>query len=122
MIRIAVVLVAAIGTAACDQLPITCTLEARSSFGVTVVDSITGANLAPAATVRVTEGSCSDTLTAFPAAAGNAVYSGVYERAGVYEITVTHPAYVTWRRSNVRVSEGRCHVDPQVFTVRLRKP
>jgi len=121
MIRVAVVLLVGVIAAGCESA--VCTLEARSAFGITVTDSITGANLAPTATVRVTEGSFSDTLVAFPAPpASNAIYSGLYERAGVYEVTVTHPAYLTWRRTNVRVSDGICHVEPQVFTVRLRKP
>jgi hypothetical protein len=107
--------------AACDFPLGVCTDEARSSFLVTVVDSATGANLAPAATVRVTEGSFSDTLWASPPGTARPAYSGIFERPGVYEVTVSHPDYLLWRRSDVRVSNGRCHVELEVFTARLRK-
>jgi hypothetical protein len=85
-----------------------------------VVDSITAVNLAPGATVRVTEGTFSDTLFAFPPGSASAVYGGVHERAGVYDVTVTHPAYTTWQRSSVRVRRDECHVIAEVFTARLR--
>ena len=122
MIRFALALLVGVLVSGCGEMVGVCTTEARSSFGVTVVDSVSGANLAPGATVRVTDGAFSDTLFAFPPGMANAIYSGVYERPGVYEVSVTHPAYLSWRQSNVRVSDGGCHVTPQVFTVRMRKP
>jgi hypothetical protein len=109
-----------LGASACAAPPqVACTMEARSTFAVTVVDSVSGGNLAPDATVRVTEGSFSDTLAA--PAAGATAYSGVvYERPGVYDVSVTHPAYAPWQESGVRVERDECHVITYALTARLR--
>lgn len=94
-----------------------CTLEARSSLAVTVVDALTGDNLAPAATVRVTDGTFSDTLVAMP---GSDTYSGsIYERPGTYTIVVAHPDYDQWQRAGVVVGSDECHVITEEVTARL---
>ena len=63
--------------------------------------------------------SFSDTLAA--PLAGATVYSGVYERAGKYDIAVTHAGYRSWRRSGVRVGRDDCHVITFADTARLRR-
>ncbi|HSJ15050.1 MAG TPA: hypothetical protein VK939_11580 [Longimicrobiales bacterium] len=98
--------------------PVICTMEARSSFAVTVVDSASGENLAPSATVRVTQGTFADTL---PAPPGAGVYSGgVYERDGDFTITVMRAGYAPWQ-GLVRVARDECHVITEAVTVRLRR-
>lgn len=95
--------------------PTVCTLEARPSFAVTVEDSVSGADLAPEATVWVREGAFVDTL--LPAPGG--VYSGAHERPGTYEVVAEHPDYLDWHRTGVRVREGECHVITREITARL---
>jgi len=95
-----------------------CTMEARSSFAVTVVDSASGQNLAPTATVRVTAGTFSDTLVALPP---DSLYSGVHERPGEYAMAVTRSGYQPWQRSGVEVGRDECHVITHVDTARLRR-
>ena len=94
-----------------------CTMEARSSLAVTVLDAVTGENLAPRATVRVTDGVFADTLVA---AGGGGVYSGsVYERPGTYTIVVSHPDYDQWQQAGVFVERDECHVITKQVTARL---
>src|SRR5690606_14540404 len=113
---------AALALAACaggqDPAPV-CTLEARSSFAVTVQDSVPGEPLGAGATVVVAEGAFVDTLSA--PAPGSPVHSGeVYERPGVYSVTITHPEYRPWRRDGVRVESDECHVRTLALTARLQ--
>jgi hypothetical protein len=99
---------------------IVCTMEARSSFAVTVVDSTSGAAIRSGATVRVSDGSFADTLVA-PGPGANAYSGGVYERPGTYTVAVSHPSYRTWQRSGVRVTRDECHVQTQQLTARLQR-
>lgn len=100
------------------QPDVVCTMEARSAFAVTVLDAATGANLAPEATVRVTDGTYSETLTAH-----DGVYSGAHERAGTYTVVVSHPRYEQWQRLGVVVERDECHVIAEAVEARLtRRP
>lgn len=99
-----------------DVDPPVCTMEARSSFVVTVLDAVTGANLAPEAIVRVTDGTISETLSA----PGQGPYSGgLYERAGSFTIVVSHPEYDQWQQAGVVVERDECHVITEAVTARL---
>lgn len=96
-----------------------CTMEARSSFAVTVVDSLSGAKITQGATVRVTEGAFSATLN--PPMEGDSVFSGeVYERPGTYDLSITHAGHLPWEQRGVRVARDECHVIPARITARLR--
>jgi hypothetical protein len=97
-----------------------CTLEARSSFAVTVTDSTSGGPIRSGATVRVTDGSFADTLLA-PGAGASAYSGGVYERPGTYTVAVSHPDYRPWQRSGVEVTRDECHVQTQQLTARLQR-
>lgn len=94
---------------------ITCTTEARASFSITVIDAATGASLAPRALVRVRDGAFEETLETH----GGGIYTGVYERAGRYDVFVTHPGYAEWRDTDVRVEAGECHVITRTLIARL---
>lgn len=96
-----------------------CTTEARASLAVTVTDAGTGQNLAPEATVRVTDGTFTETLTALP---GSGVYSGVYERPGTYTVIVSHPDYAQWQRAGIVVGRDECHVITEEVAARLAYP
>ena len=93
---------------------VACTMEARSAFAVTVLDAVTGASLAPAATVRVTDGTYSATLDAF-----DGTYSGAHERPGTYTVVVSHPDYQQWQRLGVVVERDECHVITEAVEARL---
>ena len=97
-----------------------CTMEARSSFAVTVVDSASGAPVRTGATVRVTDGAFSDTLVA-PGPQSSAYSGGVYERAGTYTVAVAHADYRPWQRTGVAVARDECHVQTQALTARLQR-
>jgi hypothetical protein len=97
-----------------------CTMEARSSFAVTVVDSTSGTTIRSGAAVRVTDGAFSDTLVA-PSSGGTAYSGGVYERPGTYTVAVTHRDYRPWQRSGITVTKDECHVQTAQVTARLQK-
>lgn len=110
-------LVAFVGMAGCDMLlPPNCTGSAISSLSITVLDSISGENLAPEAVVVLRYGTTVDTVRT---RLENGAYFGPIERPGTYEITVTHPDYITWHRTGVEVEQGECHVITEELTARL---
>lgn len=98
---------------------VVCTMEARSSFAVTVVDSVSGVNLAPSAVVRVAPLARPDSIVDLVATSG--VYSGgLYERAGRFELSVSRAGYLPWRMADVQVDQDECHVITRTLTARLR--
>jgi hypothetical protein len=91
-----------------------CTEEATAAVNVKVVDEATRQPICDA-TVTVTEGSYSETLSASLCG-----YSGAWERAGTYRITIFHPDYLPRTIDGVRVTKDDCdHVIGQVLTVEL---
>lgn len=112
---LSVLLFTVLGLTGCDLAP-TCTTQIEPGFAVTVVDSVAGTNLAPEATVQV-----SDDMYVGELAPDNGIYEGPFdqERPGTYEVEVTHPDYLTWRRDGVRVEEDECHVITRELTARL---
>lgn len=117
--RIAALLACGACASSSESPDVACTMEARSSLAVTVTDAGTGESLAPDATVRVTDGTFSDTLTAQP---GSGVYSGVYERPGTYTVVVSHPRYAQWQRAGIVVERDECHVITEEVSARLAYP
>jgi hypothetical protein len=107
------------GVGACaDSPPLACTEEARPGLSVTVRDSLTGAAVANGVEVVALDGAFADTARA--SLLGSGVYSLVYERAGTYDVTVSHPAYKTWHQSTVRVTADECHVRTVSLLARLQ--
>jgi hypothetical protein len=99
--------------AGCTQeSPVMCTMEARSSFAVVVVDSVTGAGLAATTRALVQDGSFVDSLIG----RDSVVSGGVFERTGTYRLTLSAPGYQDWTRDGVVVTKDQCHVQ----TVKLR--
>ena len=107
---------AALGACA-ENPPLACTEEARPGLSITVRDSLTGAAVANGVEVVAREGAWAD--TAQGSLLGSGVYSLVYERAGVYDVTVSHPSYQVWVRAAVRVTEDECHVRTVLLVARL---
>jgi hypothetical protein len=83
-----------------------CTTMAVPAISVTVVDSVTGASLSQGTTVRVRDGLFSDSVTVAgsPGDTERIAIGLAYERAGTYQVTVSHPGFVDWAVDNVRVT------------------
>src|SRR5207248_3026156 len=100
------VVIVSLAATACDRLTPVCTMEARPGISAIVRDSVTGAALAAGAIAVVREGAFLDTLRGV-----DSLVSGVFERAGIYQLQVSHSGYQPWSRNGVRVSAGECHVE-----------
>jgi hypothetical protein len=103
--------------ACAENPPLACTEEARPGLSITVRDSVTGAAVASGVEVVAREGEYAD--TARGSLLGSGVYALVYERAGSYDVTVSHPAYQLWVRAAVRVTADECHVRTVSLLARL---
>ncbi len=100
---------------ACDTAePVLCTLEARPGIEIEVRDAVTGEAAAAGAVGIATENAFADTLMAFSDGVP-LVLTGLYERAGTYEVLITKAGYHAWRVSGVKIERDECHVK----TVRL---
>lgn len=97
-----------------DSGQVMCTMEARSSISVSVLDAATGDSpgVTPAGTVR--DGEFEEALQVF----GNSL-SGPFEREGTYDVSITAPGYAGWDTTGVVVTADECHVKTVVLTVRL---
>jgi hypothetical protein len=95
---------------------LSCTMEARTTFNVSVVDA-SGKRVCDAS-VKVRDGAFSAILRVGPRPA--CVYSGVTERKGTYSIEVRSGAR-SKRIDNVNVSADECHVHPRALTVVLER-
>ena len=112
-------LVVATALGACAQNPpLACTEEARPGLSVTVRDSVTGAAIASGVEIVAREGEYAD--TARGSLLGSGVYALAYERAGSYDVTVSHPSYQVWTRAAVRVTADECHVQTVSLLARLK--
>ena len=103
----------------CDALKIgtACTTEARPGLVVTVLDSVTKAQISGA---RVTARNGTTTDVVPDPWAATSAYSLAFEKPGTYEVTVEKSGYRTWVRTNVRVTEDECHVKTVSLTALLQ--
>jgi hypothetical protein len=90
-----------------------CGGETSAKFGIMVQirDAQTGAQAWYDAVMITSDGTYADTirgpLGAPPSEQANVMWLGTAEnRPGTYTVTITHPAYQTWRREGVRVGKG----------------
>jgi len=106
----------------CDAVsPRLCTLEARPAVSVEIRDAVTAAPLADSSTVRVTDGSVTDTLHLCGLTEDYRWLSrcGFEERPGTYDVRVTRSGYAPWSRSGVHVARDECHVQTAVLRATL---
>jgi hypothetical protein len=96
-----------------------CTAILLPGIRVTIVDGTTGNPFAGDVTVTVTDGSYTETDSPPPLPAGPRVSSLAGERPGTYRVEVLAPGYVTWVRTNVRVTRDDCHVRTVDLTAEL---
>jgi hypothetical protein len=102
--------------------PDACTTEFRFGLTVLVKDAVTGDPIGSGASLVARDGAFKDSvaapsgrpdLNAFPLATAG-------ERAGNYQLSVTHPGYLPWSRSNVQVTRTAGHVNPVAVTALLQ--
>lgn len=98
-----------------DDYP--CTAEARAGLNVSV--SLNGDSNSNYDGVSVTarDGNyIADLLQAIP---NSPQFSGVYERAGTYTVTVSKEGFQTYTSNPITVTSDRCHVIPRQLDVEL---
>jgi len=96
---------------------VNCTEEARAGLMVLVKDAISGVELTEGVTVTATDGSYVEELTNFPEFSNE--FTGAYERAGTYILTVTKEGYVTHTSEPIVVGEDECHVIGEHVTIEI---
>ena len=102
-------------------LNVACTMEARPGLSLTLQDSATG--LAPSGAggmrLRATNGTYSDSLVV-PLSLGGS-WSMAWERRGTFTVTIDADGYLPWRRDDIVVTGGLCHVYATRVTARLQR-
>ncbi len=119
------VVLVALSVAACGAVDgpgggTVCATYAAAGINATLTDSVSGATF-PFDSVRVVaaEGGYRDSVYVGAVTEGGRSVGLVYERAGVYTVTVRARGYQPWTRSAVTVRAGTCHVEPVALTARL---
>jgi hypothetical protein len=96
--------------------PVGCTDNVVEALALTVRDE-TSAEICDAVVIA-SDGTFSATLQS-SAGGGACAWSGLPERSGVYDVTVSKPGYATVTRENVVVTADRCHVKTVALDVTL---
>ena len=91
-----------------DDNQIVCTLEAVAGLSVTVIDSQTNLPLVENVIVTAADGNYQENLELVPGL--EYIFSGAYERVGIYTLTVTKEGYQTYTSSPITVTRNVCHV------------
>jgi hypothetical protein len=96
-----------------------CTEEARAglNISVTLAESSSSIPISDGVTVTATDGDYLEVLQFYDPQ--NPIFSGAYERAGTYIITVTKPGRQTYISQPIVVTRDECHVIPKNITVFL---
>ena len=116
-IGIGIVACAALGLVSCDAVePLACTDQFVYGLAVEVVDATNGVGLAASATLTLRDG---DFLQTSTESFDGLTLLGAGERAGTYEVTVSHPGYADWMRSSIEVTADECHVIPVTLRAEL---
>lgn len=98
-----------------DDYP--CTAEARAALNVNVTLNGSSAITAEGISVTARDGNYIEDL--LPVIPDTPTFSGAYERAGNYIITVRKAGYQDYVSNNIGVARDRCHVIPRQLTVNL---
>jgi len=101
-----------------------CSDELRSAMRVDVVDSLTGAPAAAAATVWVRSSTFLDSIRVpdSVASATAAYWMEDKVKGGTYSVEVRKAGYRQWLRDGIRIDADRCHVRSFAFiTARLQR-
>ena len=122
----------ALALASCNgEQPTVCMLPASSpspsatsslpvifpSVLVSVQDSVTGVDLAPASSGAFVVGTYADSLRH----GGPGAELAAYGPSGRYTLVVQHAGYAIWGTDQVRVTGGDCSVETQRITAKLQR-
>ena len=104
-------------TAACNNA--NCSFNVEPGIIVTVVDSVTAANITPGSSAVARLGFFVDSVNASPNAT---TISLANNRAGIYNLTVHHAGYRDWQKNGVPVVGSGCGIRESVsVTAKLIK-
>jgi hypothetical protein len=115
MRRFATLLVVLAGaglTAACNTTP--CSFTAEPGLIVTVLDSVSNANITPGSAAVARQGFFVDSVNAQPNATN---ISLAYNRGGIYNLTVHHAGYKEWSKFGVPVPGSSCGIRASVNVI-----
>jgi hypothetical protein len=117
-------LAAGLVSAACERMsdPVVCLAVVPPSADVTVVDSLTGANVTSGASLVLRNASAVvDSVTApTPQAPYTLESMGVGSgRTGTFALTVRQGGYLPWTKTGIRVERGACGAETVHLTARL---
>ena len=94
-----------------------CTMEARAALNVNVTLNGNSAITTDGITVTARDGNYIEDL--LPVIPDTPTFSGAYERAGNYIVTVRKAGYQDYVSNNISVARDRSHVIPRQLTVNL---
>lgn len=100
MVKLAVLLLLAVGSSSCDWLGTPCPPVALVGLTVTVTNAANGQPICDA-TVTATDGAYSETLRAF-----GCTYGGAYERPGTYVVRAVREGFAPVEQGSVRVTRN----------------
>ena len=95
-----------------------CTSEVVPGIQISVIDSVTSENISCLATITITDGSYTETLSSDNCSTVG-VLEGAYERPGTYQIEVTAPNYISSSMVDIEVTEDECHVITELLEISL---
>jgi hypothetical protein len=95
-----------------------CINSVQPGIVVEIRDVVDGRPIAPTASGMVSDGSFQDSLRLYDRTLQRA---SAYERPGLYRVRVSHPGYVMWERTGVRVRDSGCHVDMVTLQASLER-
>jgi hypothetical protein len=102
---------------------ISCTAVELPGLRLNVRNALSGEPAAEGATGFILDGDYSETIKTIKNPADYpqlwASMEAAYERPGTYTVVVQKPGYQEWRRENVQVDAGVCHVSTVKLEVRL---
>jgi hypothetical protein len=92
------------------EIPVACSAEADPGIVVEVRDSITQRPIRNATLRIFSQGRVVDSAHSLADPGAMTPLAGAYERPGIYNAIVERRGYATWRRDDVQVVRGTCHV------------
>lgn len=107
-----------INTSCDSEMDTNCTLESVAGLKVIVKDAITNDVLYVDTIVIAQDGDYTETLVGLEVI-DEVAFLGAWERAGLYQITVSKEGYQTYTTEPIIVSRDECHVITQNIIIHL---
>ncbi|MDX2263004.1 MAG: hypothetical protein SFU84_15025 [Gemmatimonadales bacterium] len=96
-----------------DAVTMPCSDIAKFGVNVEVIDAVSRQRIPEGVRGAVIEGDHVDSLRVFRDLEGRiSSLAGAVERPGTYRVELVATGYQPWTRSDVRVAQGACHVEP----------